>query len=191
MSSEGSISTYMTKQRGPGMPGLRGLDHYGMTVPNVDAAVDFFCDVLGCEELYKLGTFRVEEGDWMTEHLNVHARAEITNMRMIRCGQGGNVELFGYEASDKRHEQPRNSDNAGHHLCFYVDNIFDAVEYLKGHGVTILGDPSLNSGAEAGEYWCYFLAPCDAQLELVSYPAGRGYEPHTAKRLWDARNPET
>ena len=52
MSSEGSISTYMTKQRGPGMPGLRGLDHYGMTVPNVDAAVGFFCDVLGCEELY-------------------------------------------------------------------------------------------------------------------------------------------
>ena len=87
MSSEGSISTYMTKQRGPGMPSLRGLDHYGMTVPNVDAAVGFFCDVLGCEELYKLGTFRVEEGDWMTEHLNVHARAEITNMRMIRCGQ--------------------------------------------------------------------------------------------------------
>ena len=100
MSSEGG-SIYMTNKRGPGMPGLRGLDHYGMTVPDVDAAVDFFCDMLGCEELYRLGTFKVEEGDWMTEHLNVHARAEITNMRMIRCGHGANVELFEYEAPDR------------------------------------------------------------------------------------------
>jgi len=100
------------------MPGMRGLDHLGLTVPDVDAAVDFFCDVLGCEELYTLGTFKVEEGDWMTEHLNVHVRAEITNIRMIRIGQSANVELFEYEAPDKREELPRNSDNGAGHLCF-------------------------------------------------------------------------
>ncbi len=53
----------------------------------------------------------------------------------------------------------------------------------------ILGGPSLNSGAEADEYWCYFLTPWGAQMELVSYPAGRGYEQHTTKRLWDVRDP--
>ena len=46
MSSEGG-STYTSKKRGPGLPGLRGIDHVGMTGPNVDEAVDFFCDVLG------------------------------------------------------------------------------------------------------------------------------------------------
>ncbi|MDA0231113.1 MAG: VOC family protein [Proteobacteria bacterium] len=189
MSNEGSKSSYMTRKRGLGMPGLRGLDHYGMTVPDVETAVDFFCDVLGCEELYKLGTFKMEEGEWMTERLNVHARAEIVNIRMICCGRGGNIELFEYAAPDKNHAQPRNSDNAGHHLCFYVDDIFAAVDYLKSHGVQILGEPSLNSGAEAGEYWCYFLTPWGSQLELVSFPAGRGYEQHTTKRLWDVRDP--
>ncbi len=188
MASEGE-STYPNIERGPGMPGMRGLDHHGMTVPDVDAAVEFFCGVLGCTELYRLGTFKVEEGDWMTESLNVHPRAEITNMRMIRCGHGANVELFEYEAPDKRTEQPRNSDNAGHHLCFYVDDIFAAVDYLKDQDVQILGEPSLNVGAEAGEYWCYFLSPWGAQFELVSFPAGRGYEQHTTKRLWDVRNP--
>ena len=188
MSSKGS-STYANQERGPGMPGLRGMDHYGMTVPNVDEAVDFFCDVLGCVELYRLGTFRVDEGDWMTQHLNVHPRTEITNMRMIRCGHGANIELFEYEAPDKRQEQARNSDNASHHMCFYVDDIFTAVEHLESHGVTILGGPSLNVGAEAGEYWCYFLPPWGAQLELVSYPAVRGYEQHTKRRLWDVRDP--
>ncbi|HJN61759.1 MAG TPA: VOC family protein, partial [Alphaproteobacteria bacterium] len=36
---------------------------------------------------------------------------------------------------------------------------------------------------------CYFLTPWGAQLELVSYPAGRGYEQHTKRRLWDVRDP--
>ena len=171
------------------MPGMRGLDHLGLTVPDVDAAVDFFCDVLSCEELYTLGTFKVEEGDWMAEYLNVHVRAEITNIRMIRIGQSANVELFEYEAPDKREELPRNSDNGAGHLCFYGVDIFAAVEYLKSEGVMILGEPSLNVGAEAGEYWCYFPSPWGATLELVSYPAGRGYEQHTSKRTWDVRNP--
>ena len=186
--SEGT-STYATKKRGPGMPGMRGLDHFGLTVPDMEQAVDFFCDVLGCQELYQLGTFKVDEGDWMTQHINVHPRAEITNLRMVRLGSGANLELFEYESPDKRQELPRNSDNGGHHFCFYVDDIFVAVDYLKSHGVQILGEPSLNSGAEAGEYWCYFLSPWGAQFELASYPAGRGYEQHTAKRLWDTRNP--
>ena len=186
--SEGS-STYATKKRGPGLPGMRGLDHFGLTVPDMEQAVDFFCDVLGCQELYQLGTFKVEEGDWMTEHVNTHPRAEITNMRMIRFGHGSNIELVEYASPDKREELPRNSDNGGHHLCIYVDDMFAAVEHLKRHGVKVLGEPSLNTGAEAGEYWCYFLSPWGAQFELVSYPNGRGYEQHTKVRLWDTRDP--
>jgi len=52
----------------------------------------------------------------------------------------------------------------------------EEIAHLKRNGVQILGAPSLNGGAEAGEYWCYFLTPWGAQLELVSYPAGRGCE---------------
>jgi hypothetical protein len=44
MTSQGG-STYASKQRGPGMPGMRGLDHFGLTVPDMEQAVDFFCDV--------------------------------------------------------------------------------------------------------------------------------------------------
>lgn len=32
------------------LPGLRGADHIGMTVPNLDEAVEFFVDVIGAEE---------------------------------------------------------------------------------------------------------------------------------------------
>ena len=82
-----------------------------------------------------------------------------------------------------------NSDNGDHHLSIYVDDMFEAIEHLKSHGVKILGEPSINSRAEAGEYWCNFLNSWRAQFELVSYPAGRGYEQHTKTRLWDPRDP--
>ncbi len=187
MGHDGS-SRQSAADRSPGLPGLRGMDHIGLTVPDVDEAVAFFCGVLGCEEFYNLGTFSHDDSDWMTQHLNVHPRSQINNMRMIRCGHA-NVELFEYEAPDKRREIPQNSDNGGHHFAFYVDDIFAAVDYLKSRGIKVLGEPTLNGGAEEGEYWCYFLSPWGMQLELVSYPEGRGYEREFAGRLWDPRDP--
>jgi hypothetical protein len=32
--------------------GLRGIDHVGLTVPNLREAVDFFVNVLGCEDFF-------------------------------------------------------------------------------------------------------------------------------------------
>ncbi len=31
------------------VPGLRGIEHIAFTVPDLDEAVNFFVDVLGCE----------------------------------------------------------------------------------------------------------------------------------------------
>ena len=42
----------------PGMPGLRGTDHIGFTVPDLAQAVDFFVNVIGCEKFYDLGPFK-------------------------------------------------------------------------------------------------------------------------------------
>ena len=34
-----------------GLPGLAGGDHIGITVPNLDAALAFFVEVIGCEHI--------------------------------------------------------------------------------------------------------------------------------------------
>jgi glyoxylase I family protein len=34
-----------------GIPGLRGTEHIGFTVPDLDAAERFFVDVIGCERV--------------------------------------------------------------------------------------------------------------------------------------------
>ncbi len=173
-----------------GLPGLRGTDHIGFTVPDIDQAVAFFVDVLGCEAFYELGPF-ASDGDWMATHLNVHPRAVMKKLRFLRCGNGSNFEIFEYEAPDQNRTPPRNSDVGGHHLAFYVDDIDAALVHLRALGVRILGEPTLRtSGPSAGQTWVYFLSPWGMQLELVSYPGGKGYEKTTAARLWHPAHPE-
>lgn len=169
---------------GPGLPGLKGTDHIGFTVPNLDEAVTFFVDVIGCEAFYDLGPFQASD-DWMAVHLNVHPRTVMKRLKFLRCRNGSNFEIFEYEAPDQNRTPPKNSDVGGHHLAFYVDDMDEAVAYLKARGVKVLGEPTVRtSGASAGQSWVYFLSPWGMQLELVSYPNGKGYERETTARLW-------
>lgn len=173
-----------------GLPGLRGTDHIGFTVPDLDAAVDFFVNVIGCEAFYDLGPFRFDD-DWMQRQLNVHPRTVMRRLKFLRCRHGSNFEIFEYEAPDQNTKQPKNSDIGGHHLAFYVDDMDAALAWLRGKGVRILGEPVVRTeGPSAGQTWVYFLAPWGMQLELVSFPNGKGYEKDTDRRLWHPARPE-
>ncbi len=173
-----------------GLPGLRGTDHIGFTVPDLDEAVDFFVNVIGCEAFYDLGPFSDDDGDWMQTHLNVHPRAVMRRLKFLRCKSGSNFELFEYEAPEQWHEPPRNSDVGGHHLAFYVDDFDAALEHLERHGVTILGEPTVRTaGPSGGQTWVYFLTPWGMQLELVSFPNGKAYERDFEHRLWHPAHP--
>ncbi len=174
-----------------GLPGLRGTDHIGFTVPNLDEAVAFFVEIIGCEPFYELGPFQDTAGDWMASHLNVHPRTVMKRLKFLRCRHGSNFELFEYEAPDQNPAPPKNSDVGGHHLAFYVDDIDAAVAYLKANGVRVLGAPTVRTGgANGGQTWVYFLSPWGMQLELVSFPNGKGYERETDRRLWHPARPE-
>ncbi len=173
-----------------GLPGLRGADHIGFTVPDLEEAVDFFVDVLGCEPFYELGPFESDD-DWMARHLNVHPRAVMKKLRFMRCGNGSNFEIFEYSSPDQNRAQPKNSDIGGHHLAFYVDDMDAAVAYLKAKGVRVLGEPTVRTqGPSGGQSWVYFLAPWGMQLELVSYPEGKAYERDFDGRLWHPAYPD-
>jgi len=172
-----------------GLPGLRGTDHIGFTVPNLEEAIDFFVNVIGCEYLYGLGPVQ-SEGTWMQDQLNVHPRATWKNC-LLRCRFGSNFEIFEYAAPDQNVQQPRNSDIGGHHLAFYVDDFDAALAYIREQGLTVLGEPVVRTeGPVAGQTWIYFLTPWGMQLELVSFPNGKGYEKLTHKRQWHAAHPE-
>ena len=179
----------MTVQKG--LPGLRGADHIGITVPNFEEAVDFLENVLGLEAAYEHGPFGGDESNWMEDMLNVHPRATIRKVATFRLGHGPNLEIMEYTAPDQRREMPKNSDWGGHHITLYVDDIDAAMAHLKDHGIRLMagGGPAGTQGPEAGLRSCYFLTPWDLQMELITYPDGKGYAKDTDTYLWDPRDP--
>lgn len=169
------------------LPGLRGVDHVGLTVPDLAQAEAFFARVLGCQTLARNGPLRATD-DWLARHVGVDPRAEIRAMALLRCAPGANLELFEWTAPDQRREQPRGSDYGGHHVSFYVEDIEAAAHWLRAQGIATYEGPfTTPSGDYAGQWVLYFRTPWGAHLELVSYPRGMGYERNTGERLWDPR----
>jgi len=161
-----------------GVPGLRQVDHIGLTVPNLAEAHDWLVDVLGCEYMYKLGPFQHDDTDWMSEHLNVHPRAVMRELHFFRLGGQAILEVFEYESPEQTRRMPRNSDIGGHHVALYVDDLDAALSYLHERGVTVLGEPTSSRSASEGQRWVYFLSPWGMQFELVSYPDGKAFDHH-------------
>jgi catechol 2,3-dioxygenase-like lactoylglutathione lyase family enzyme len=174
---------------GSGIPGLRGGDHVGITVPDMAEAHEFLTEVLGCEHVYSLPEMRHDD-DWMRTHLNVDPRRAVTEIRFYRCGFGLNFEVFEYEKHDDQRDVPRNTDLGGHHVALYVEDMDAAVTYLRSKGVFLLAGPVASRNASAGQRWQYFLAPWGMQFELVSYPGGKAYEKDAEVRLWHPAHPE-
>lgn len=167
-----------------GLPGLAGVEHVGFTVPDLDAAVRFFTEVMGCSKAYEIGPFQAED-DWMARQLGVHPRAVLRKLAMLRCQNGPNFEIFQYEVAGQVTAPAANSDVGGHHLAFYVQDIEAAVVYLKARGVTVQGDVvTMQDGPSKGLCWVYFLAPWGMQLELVSAPKGQAVTEQDPSALW-------
>lgn len=171
-----------------GLPGLRGAEHIGITVPDMAKAVDFFTRVLGCD--FVLDGGRVADPALMREVLGVDPSATM-HWAFLRCGAGPNIELFVYNAPDQVPQPPRNSDIGGHHIALYVDDMVTAEAHLRDNGVEIMGAVQhITEGPAAGSRWLYFRAPWGLQLELVSYPAGKGPQGGPARRLWHPGHPD-
>lgn len=171
-----------------GIPGLHGGDHFGFTVPNMEEAHKFLVEILGAVHVYSLPG-KSSEDDWMYQHIGVDPRAEILEIRFYRLANGANFEVFTYDA-DSQKPQPSNSDIGGHHFAFYVDNMAEAIEYLRSHGVTVFSGPTKSQGPAAGQEWIYFTSPWGMQFELVSYPTGKAYEKDSPTRLWHPKFPD-
>ena len=158
-------------------------------MPDLDEAHRFFVDVIGCEYVYTLGPFSRDEGDWMQEHMGVHPRTVMRELRFYRCQQGPNFEVFQFEPADGQNPEPRNSDIGGHHLAFYVDDLDAAVEHLRANDVEVMGEPTTSQNASEGQRWVYFRSSWGMQFELVSFPNGKRYEKDASVVLWHPARP--
>ena len=166
-----------------GQLGLVGMDHVGITVPDIDEAVAWFENVMGCVAPLTFGPF-----SGIQDLLDVDPQAVIHQITMVRCGRSANIELFDYSAPNQRTDFPKNSDWAGHHIAFYVTDIDAAVQYMVAHGAQkFLGPLPVTDGPAAGQSINYFRTPFGTYIELISYPNGMAYERDPGRPLWSPK----
>ncbi len=157
------------------LPGLEGLDHVGITIPNLDEAVAFYSELLGAAEIFRLGPFDareipgVEGKDWSLAHVNV-VDAKFT-IAMLETKNGSRLELFQYDRpDDRRLTPPRNCDLGGHHIAFKVTNLDAVLAMKEKFNLTFMAGPiAITEGPAAGQRIIYVLDPWGNQLELVEY----------------------
>lgn len=154
---------------GTGVPTLRGLDHFGFTVPDLNEAVAFFVDHFHGTLAYESGPNTDATRSWMSQRIDVDPESS-QRLAVVRIGEHTNFEIFEYATPGQDTSWPANSDLGGHHIGFYVEDIDVAAQYLAGvPGVTLLEGPNdVTEGPVRGERWLYFRTPWGQQLELTS-----------------------
>src|SRR4051812_49018714 len=136
------------------------MDHVGVIVDDLDAAIAFFA-ALGLEQ-----EGRMTLGDERVDRL-VALEGVRCDFAMVKTPDGRNkLELIQFlspppEGDDLR--APANTRGL-RHLCFAVDDIHAALESLEAHGAQLLGEV-LNY---EDIYWlCYVRGPAGIIVELA------------------------
>lgn len=173
------------------LPGFRGLEHIGLAVRDLRQATDFFADVLGWPVVFLAGPFADPDGTWMSDNFDIHPRAAVRELALVRS-PFVNFELLEGTAPDQDTRWPRLLDIGGLHLALYVDAVAPALEHLVGLGCESLGGSKPFQGPEAGEAadFAHLRTPIGMYIELVSFPHGRAYEAGAELIGWNPARPD-
>jgi len=181
---ENGLDSVVTK-----VPGLLGIDHVGITVPDIAAAAQWLEEKLGFFNPLTFGPFSDPVGEFMKQLVDVNPRAVVEQIRVLRGGTGPGIELFQYTSPDQDRSFRRNSDWGGHHVALYVNAIDDGVRTFQAAAGTKRDGPlTLTTGPAAGQSINYFATPFGTDVELISYPHGMAYERTAPIKLWNPKN---
>ncbi len=132
------------------------LNHVAIAVPDLDAAAALYRDTLGAA---------VSPPEPLPEHGVTTVFVELPNSKVELIHPLG-------EASPIAGFLERNPKGGIHHLCYEVRDIHAAVEAMKAHGMTVIGDGEPSIGAHGLPV--VFLHPrdfCGTLIELEEVSA--------------------
>ncbi len=154
-------------------PLIRGVGAIGMTVSDLDRAVEFYTTVLGFE---KLSEHEYAGADWerLQGVFGLRMRVAVLSLGQER------VELTEYLAPRGRPipDDMRSNDRAFQHIALIVSDMDAAYRHLRKHRVQHASSgpqrlPDWNPNAGGIEAF-YFRDPDGHTLEVLAFPPGKG-----------------
>lgn len=111
------------------MVAVRGIQHVGFTVPDMEEAVRFFESMFSAVTVMNLGEVDLDD-EFLGRRLGIPPGRRMKDQRVITCGKGGNIELFEYAGEPAPPRIKRNSEVGAFHIAFEVDDAWAAAERL-------------------------------------------------------------
>lgn len=124
------------------------LNHVGIAVPNIEAALEFYRDVLGATECTEPKVLAPQG-----------VRYAFVN---LPSGQVELIEPYG-ETSPITRFLEKNPKGGQHHICFEVEDIHAAKAVMETRGMRVLGEPRIGAHGTL----VVFLHPADAGGVLI------------------------
>ncbi len=142
---------------------ITATEHFSFTVSNIEAALHFFCDLLG---LQATPVMEVENSDVQTivGMPDAHLRISI-----VQAPGGANLEIIQYTRPEGSTVDSRSCNPGAAHIAFQVDNIEKMHRELSGRGIQFVNPPVWAPGNSGRGKWgvCYLKGPDDITVELV------------------------
>lgn len=133
---------------------IGALNHVGIAVPDIHAAIAFYRDVLGAVSI--------------TEPKILAPQGVTYAFVDLPSGQVELIEPYG-EASPILKFLAKNPKGGQHHICFETEDIHAAKGLMEGRGMRVLGEPRIGAHGTL----VVFLHPGDAGgvlIELMETP---------------------
>lgn len=169
-----------------------GIEHVGITVPDIEAATSFFERAFGAELVYE-GLSKSDTpmgGSKLEQSLGTAPGAAVRAVRLIRLANGPNLELFEMDVDEQR-PPPRPSDLGVHHFGVFTDDIDAATARFVAAGGTLLDSPAnslLPLEQAPDNRFCYGRTPWGQIVEMITY-THLPYERETPLRRWHPSTP--
>lgn len=166
--------------------GLRGVDHVGFTVPDLDEAIQFWTEVVGARLALRHGPYG--SGPDTPRQFGRPADSSVAGIAMMRLG-ATNIELLQFDSPSASTQRPRPDEAGGHHIALYVDDLDGAVRAAVSAGIKVFGEPMPLPGPESGPgaRFIFLQTPWGLIVELVSYPQGKAFHAEDPDLLHDPR----
>ncbi|MGE6611082.1 VOC family protein [Peribacillus sp. NPDC076916] len=141
-----------------------GFVHSGITVKNLENALDFYVDTLGFELL----STQVANSDYIFDIVEIPGLKEI-KIAFVQIPGGQVIEILEYVGIDTYSGSARPCDYGTGHICLRVENLEEMFEELKAIGIKFKSKKvaTITAGANKGSKAVYMFDPDSYIIELM------------------------
>ncbi len=148
---------------------VKSVQHFGLTVSNLDEARHFFHDLLGLEAT----EVRETSGDRPETILGIPGVS--LRLCLFKLPDGNSLEVIEYLNPRGTKLNLRTCNPGVPHIAFIVEDIQKMYDELSARGVKFVNPPYWGGESVAGPGWgvCFLRGPDGISIEFMQAPKGK------------------